>query len=159
MSTSPLLVIDADLTLLLREPSEADDKYVLSSAVKTVRTANEFRHMDASEFHATVGRRLRFCWANDPIRLVACLPEDPKFIVAFVFGHSGGPGNPPILSYLHVRGSFCKMGIAGALAKRALGTTRLQPTAYQFPTRALDNMTSGGRWPNLIYHPAKQERV
>lgn len=137
-----------DLELQLRPMVPADDPYICSCAVRTVRLALEFRRMDGSDFHRTRTPGIRATLAHAPLRAVVCLPEDPAFIVAFVLGI---PGDIPILHYLHVRGSFCRQGIAATLASASLGIVRDRLAAYTLPTPALDRIGRRGTWPLLVH--------
>lgn len=138
-----------DIELLLRDPGPDDEGYIFSSAIRTVRLAREFVRMDGTEFCLTVGMWIREAFAVDPIGLVACFPEDPGFIVAFVFGDP----RVPRLSYLHVRSSFCGLGVAEAIVDETLGIRRDVTAVHSFPTPALDRLHRSGRWPELVYRP------
>lgn len=137
------------LDVVLRPAVLADDPYVLSCAVRTVLTDVRERS------RALLDREVRGAW-DDPARtrIVACLPEDPSFILGFAFGLPA----VPLLDYLHVRGSFRGMGLATTLAVE-MGIVRDRPAYVGFatpdlvrrdPERGLPvGLLSTGRWPHL----------
>ena len=90
---------------------------------------------------------------------MACFPDDHDFILGFAFGVP----DVPLIDYVHVRGSFCRMGL-GTLLASALGVTRDRPAVVAFDTPDLSReepeainghvhlpigILRSGRWPHL----------
>ena len=150
----PIFETQHGLEVMVRHAQAPDDSYVMSCAVRTVRSAPAYRGSSAKELRS-VEQDLRSRWATRQDRLVACLPDDPDFIMGFVFGDR----RVPAIDYLHVRGAFGRQGLA-TLLLGLMGVGRETTASVEFDTpdlsrpRAEGSLPIGilgsGRWPNLI---------
>lgn len=132
------------LRIGVRTPWASDDPYVLNSAIRTLRLAPQYKRVPAEAFFETIGERFRQLWDRDSgrMRLIACLPEDPDFIVGFAMGDP----EVPLLDYVHVRGGFTGQGVATQLLW-LMGIDQDTHAAITFETR---DYLSRRSWPLLL---------